>query len=162
MEEHIYKQFVQEFNKVYAYPTGLTASYDEEYGIGVQITGSQFLSNIEDIDGLLFSPVLKGVEVYKVNGFKNLFELLNHFNLQITPVVKWNEIKYLQVGLKEGDIPTTPPTHTVLMNPDGKMIGYPVPLRQTPELTDYSYDEPRNRYVRLEESGNVRILFDFR
>lgn len=161
MEEHIYKQFVQGFNKVYAYPTGLTASYDEEYGIGVQITGSQFLSNIDDIDGLLFSPVLKGVEVYKVNGFKNLFELLNHFNLQITPVVKWKEIKYLQVGFKEEDAPINPPTHTVLMNPDGKMIEYPVPLRQTPELTDYAYDAPRDRYVKLEESGNVRILFRF-
>lgn len=48
------------------------------------------------------------------------------------------------------------------MNPDGKMIGYPVPLRQTPELADYAYDAPRDRYVKVEESGNVRILFDFK
>lgn len=158
-----HKQFVQEFNRVYAYPTGLTASYDEEYGIGVQITGSQFLSNIEDIDGLLFSPVLKGVEVYKVNGFRNLFELLNYFNLQITPVAKWNEIKYLQVDFKSGEeAPTTPPSHSMTLQSNGKMLEYPSLLRQTPNLTDYTYDIPRDRFVKMEESGNIKILFNFR
>ena len=156
-----HKQFVQEFNRVYAYPTGLTASYDEEYGIGVQITGSS-LSNMDDIDYLLFSPILNGVEVYKVNGFKNLFELLNHFNLQITPVVKWNEIKYLQVDVKTQETPTAPPSHSMTLQSNGKMLEYPSLLRQTPNLTDYTYDIPRDRFVKMEESGNIKILFNFR
>ena len=52
-------------------------------------------------------------------------------------------------------------THTVLMNPDGKMIGYPVPLKQTPELTDYSYDAPRNRYIKTLDNGIISVLFNF-
>ena len=157
--QDLYKTFVVEFNRIYAYPTGLTAQYDEE-SQEIRITGSN-LKWIEDLDSLLYSPIINGIEVFKVNGFRNLRDLLNHFQMDITPIEEYNGIRYLKVDLKTIPEYWESPTHIQWLNPDGTKMGLPTPLKTIPDLSSYEYETPRNRYVKVEESGKVQILFRF-
>lgn len=162
--EDLFKKFIYEFNRVFAYQLGLTATYDEDAN-NVQITGS-FLSDVDiyNVDELLYSPIVNGLEIRKINGYLNLFELLDSMGLELTPVQKWNEIKYLKVDIKETADPINP-THYVQLDTYGRKLGMPVPMSMEVEEAfkqRYLYNGPLKSYVKFLPNGHTEKLFHWK